>query len=49
MLFEIYLWCNLVGAMSWDDERGHADFQWCGKQFYRTQNDDSSVFNSMPI
>ena len=26
-VIQIYLWGNLVGAMSWDDERGYADFQ----------------------
>ena len=24
-VIQIYLWGNLVGAMSWDDERGYAD------------------------
>ena len=26
-VIQIYLWGNLVGAMSWDEERGYADFQ----------------------
>lgn len=26
-VIQIYLWDNLVGAMSWDDERAYADFQ----------------------
>ena len=26
-VIQIYLWNNLVGAMSWDDEMGYADFQ----------------------
>ena len=26
-VIQIYLWGNLVGAISWDDERGYADFQ----------------------
>ena len=26
-VIQIYLWGNLVGALSWDDERGYADFQ----------------------
>ena len=26
-VIQIYLWGNLVGAMSWNEERGCADFQ----------------------
>ena len=26
-VIQIYLWGNLVGAMSWDNDRGYADFQ----------------------
>ena len=32
-VIQIYLWGNLVGAMSWDDERGYADFQFDDRVF----------------
>lgn len=41
-VIQIYLWGNLVGAMSWDEERGYADFQFDDK--FRRSGLDVSPF-----
>ena len=45
-VIQIYLWGNLVGAMSWDDERGYADFQF-DDRFRRSGLDISPLM--MPL